>query len=86
MVLECHCKCELNCIFYKSSFMIHFRCYHTAGPGVTLGSNKARSEQGAWKDFVQSVRARLTVAQVVEGVRANATFTFDFLLLLIVAA
>ena len=35
---------------------------------------------------MQSVRARLTVAQVVEGVRANATFTFDFLLLLIVAA
>ncbi|XP_034230899.1 uncharacterized protein LOC117639399 isoform X2 [Thrips palmi] len=41
------------------------------GAGSTGG--KGRGEQGTWESFVQSVRA-------------NATFTFDFLLLLIVAA
>lgn len=39
----------------------------------------------AWSKFVASVRARLTVAQVVEQVRANAELTFDFCMLLIVA-
>jgi hypothetical protein len=40
------------------------------------------SKLSAWDKFVQSVRARLTVAQVVEGVRADASLTFDFLVLL----
>lgn len=38
-----------------------------------------------WSKFVASVRARLTVAQVVEQVRANAELTFDFCMLLLVA-
>jgi hypothetical protein len=32
------------------------------------------------------VRARLNVAQIVEEVRWNATITFDFVILLVVAA
>lgn len=56
-------------------------------PGVTQSACAGvKPPQSEWEQFVQSVRARLTVAQVVEGVRANAGFTFDFLLLLIVAS
>ncbi|KAK3921056.1 hypothetical protein KUF71_010271 [Frankliniella fusca] len=56
-------------------------------PGVTQsGGAGLKPPQTEWEKFVQSVRARLTVAEVVEGVRANAVFTFDFLLLLIVAS
>lgn len=60
-------------------------CPGSTGTGGGGGRSKA-AEQGTWERFVQSVRARLTVAQVVEGVRANATFNFDFLLLVTVAA
>ncbi|PSN37429.1 hypothetical protein C0J52_19036 [Blattella germanica] len=40
------------------------------------------NKTSAWQEFLMSVRARLTVAQVVEGVKANALLTFDFLFLL----
>nr|CAH7763132.1 unnamed protein product [Callosobruchus chinensis] len=36
----------------------------------------------AWDRFLSSVRARLTVAQVVENVKIHASLTFDFLLLI----
>ncbi|XP_063228871.1 uncharacterized protein LOC134534364 isoform X2 [Bacillus rossius redtenbacheri] len=51
-------------------------------------SDKERRELGgtAWRRFVGSVRARLTVAQVVEGVKADAALTFDFLTLLLIAS
>ncbi|PSN29722.1 hypothetical protein C0J52_24856 [Blattella germanica] len=44
------------------------------------------SKTSAWDKFVMSVRARLTVAQVVEGVKANANLTFDFLFLLTISS
>lgn len=42
--------------------------------------------KGAWNRFVSSVRARLVVAQVAENIKANATLTFDFVCLLIIAS
>ncbi len=42
-------------------------------------------EDDELKEFVKSVRARLTVAQVVEGVKANAKLTFDYVALVILA-
>lgn len=41
---------------------------------------------GTWDRFMNSMRARLNVAQIVESVRQDATITFDFLSLLIIAA
>lgn len=41
--------------------------------------------QGAWNRFMNSMRARLNVAQIVEEVKQDATITFDFLTLLIIA-
>lgn len=43
------------------------------------------AKPSAWDKFVLSVRSRLTVTQVVEGVRADASLTFDFLALLVTA-
>lgn len=41
--------------------------------------------EGAWNRFMNSMRARLNVAQIVEEVKRNATITFDFLALLMIA-
>ncbi|XP_027844257.2 uncharacterized protein LOC114124989 [Aphis gossypii] len=41
--------------------------------------------ESSWKKFLQSVRSRLTVAQVVQGIEAGAMLTFDFLILLIIS-
>ncbi|CAB3367752.1 Hypothetical predicted protein [Cloeon dipterum] len=46
---------------------------------------EAPNKVTAWSKFVASVRARLTVAQVVEQVKSNAELTFDFCMLLLVA-
>lgn len=40
----------------------------------------------AWSRFISSVRARLNVANIVNQVKADATITFDFLCLIIVAS
>ena len=43
------------------------------------------SDKKAWKGFVDSVRSKLTVAQVVDGVKGSAELTFDYLLLILTA-
>uniref|UniRef100_A0A1A9ZK69 DUF4780 domain-containing protein n=1 Tax=Glossina pallidipes TaxID=7398 RepID=A0A1A9ZK69_GLOPL len=45
-----------------------------------------KRSQGAWERFMNSVRSRLNVAQIVRDVRQDAAITFDFLVLLISAA
>lgn len=42
-------------------------------------------KETAWNKFVGTVRARMNVAKTVEAVRADATLTFDFIVILIVA-
>ncbi|EDW11404.2 uncharacterized protein LOC6575958 [Drosophila mojavensis] len=43
-------------------------------------------KQGTWNRFMNSVRSRLNVAQVVRDVRLDAAITFDFCILLVSAA
>lgn len=43
-------------------------------------------KETAWNKFISSVRARLNVAKIVEEVKTDATLTFDFISLLIVAS
>ncbi|KAL9928083.1 uncharacterized protein ACN427_004118 [Glossina fuscipes fuscipes] len=43
-------------------------------------------KQGAWERFMNSVRSRLNVAQIVRDVRQDAAVTFDFVVLLVAAA
>lgn len=42
-------------------------------------------KQTAWNKFISSVHARWNVAQIVQRVRSDATLTFDFVTLIIVA-
>jgi hypothetical protein len=43
------------------------------------------AEKKNWNNFVQSVRAKLTVKSVVDGVRGSAECSFDYLLLVLTA-
>ncbi|KAH8249033.1 hypothetical protein KR032_005328 [Drosophila birchii] len=43
-------------------------------------------KQGIWNKFMNSVRSRLNVAQIVRDVRQDAAITFDFCILLVSAA
>ncbi|KAJ8979769.1 hypothetical protein NQ317_015246 [Molorchus minor] len=40
---------------------------------------------GTWNRFLSSVKARLTVAQVVENVKSHAILTFDFIFLILIS-
>ncbi|XP_058446934.1 uncharacterized protein LOC131427604 [Malaya genurostris] len=44
------------------------------------------SKDGGWNNFLSSVRARLNVAQIVEEVKHDATITFDFVSMIVVAS
>ena len=50
------------------------------------GSAKKLGFKDAAKDFLESVTSRLTVAQVVEGVRGGTELNFDFNVYLLMAA
>jgi len=54
-------------------------------PGKGSSSDSKAAKTTKWNDFVASIKSRLTVAQVVQGVKANATMTFDFIVLILVA-
>ncbi|XP_049529722.1 uncharacterized protein LOC125948079 [Anopheles darlingi] len=42
-------------------------------------------ENSKWNNFVDSIRSKLTVKQVVDGVRAGGSLSFDYLLLIVTA-
>lgn len=42
-------------------------------------------ETSKWNSFVDSIRSKLTVKQVVDGVRSGGSLSFDYLLLIITA-
>ncbi|CAG9803583.1 unnamed protein product [Chironomus riparius] len=47
------------------------------------GSDDA--ENSKWNEFVESIKSKLTVKQVVDGVRSGGSLTFDYLLLIVTA-
>ncbi|XP_075149482.1 uncharacterized protein LOC142223482 [Haematobia irritans] len=42
-------------------------------------------ELSRWNNFVESIKSKLTVKQVVDGVRAGGSLSFDYLLLIVTA-
>lgn len=42
-------------------------------------------EYTKWHAFVESIKSKLTVKQVVDGVRAGGSLSFDYLLLIVTA-
>ena len=49
-------------------------------------SSQSMSKGTGWNKFIGTVRARMNVAKIVEAVKADATITFDFTIVLIVAS
>jgi len=54
---------------------------------LSLSSRRRESEdrKNAWDAFVESIRSKLTVQQVVDGVRSGGDLTFDYVLLVLTA-
>lgn len=50
------------------------------GNKVDFGSHKMKGFKKVQDEFLKSVTSRLTVAQVVQGVRSSAEMTFDFVM------
>lgn len=46
---------------------------------------ESEERKNAWKEFVESIRSKLTVKQVVDGVRSGGDLTFDYVLLVLTA-
>ncbi|XP_055546990.1 uncharacterized protein LOC129731198 [Wyeomyia smithii] len=55
-------------------------------PEDDIASEANGSKDGGWNNFLSSVRARLNVAQIVEEVKHDASITFDFVSMLVVAS
>ncbi|KAF3426410.1 hypothetical protein E2986_06269 [Frieseomelitta varia] len=88
-------------LFQTSSFtlptissVIPTQCTYSGmcGVGATpikddLARRQKESEErkNAWKAFVESIRSKLTVKQVVDGVRSGGDLTFDYVLLVLTA-
>lgn len=49
-------------------------------------SSQSILKETAWNKFIGTVRARMNVAKIVEAVKSDASLTFDFIVLLIVAS
>lgn len=47
--------------------------------------NSDDADNSKWNDFVESIKSKLTVKQVVDGVRTGGSLTFDYLLLIVTA-
>lgn len=46
---------------------------------------ESEDRKNAWNSFVESIRSKLTVKQVVDGVRSGGDLTFDYVLLVLTA-
>lgn len=46
---------------------------------------ESEDRKNAWNAFVDSIRSKLTVKQVVDGVRSGGDLTFDYVLLVLTA-
>lgn len=52
---------------------------------VSLRRKEVEDRRNAWDDFVGSIRSKLTVKQVVDGVRSGGDLSFDYVLLVLTA-
>ncbi|KAK0096549.1 hypothetical protein PV326_005170 [Microctonus aethiopoides] len=52
---------------------------------VAFGKKDAEDQNNSWEAFVDSIRSKLTVKQVVDGVRSGGDLTFDYIALVLTA-
>jgi len=50
-----------------------------------LQNSEEAEDASKWNSFVESIKSKLTVKQVVDGVRAGGSLSFDYLLLIVTA-
>ncbi|XP_055634798.1 uncharacterized protein LOC129774822 [Toxorhynchites rutilus septentrionalis] len=88
-----HCLTELGIGIRSNSTVSVLPC-SVSYDGTTLDGNgadeddygdDAGEENSRWNNFVDSIRSKLTVKQVVDGVRAGGSLSFDYLLLIVTA-
>uniref|UniRef100_A0ABD2WAR9 Uncharacterized protein n=1 Tax=Trichogramma kaykai TaxID=54128 RepID=A0ABD2WAR9_9HYME len=58
---------------------------NSGGPRSSRRKLIKETHSTAWKMFVESIRSKLTVKQVIDGVRNGGELTFDYILLVITA-
>lgn len=69
---------------FRCSLLHYIFCFFVVVV-VRVCSVTLAQKQTAWNRFMNSVRARLNVAQIVHAVKQDATITFDFIMLLTIA-
>ncbi|XP_039485260.1 uncharacterized protein LOC120447771 [Drosophila santomea] len=74
----------VSCLAHRSYAQREDTEEHEDQPSSTENINAQK--QGIWDRFMNSVRSRLNVAQIVRDVRQDAAITFDFCILLVSAA
>uniref|UniRef100_A0A182NBV4 DUF389 domain-containing protein n=1 Tax=Anopheles dirus TaxID=7168 RepID=A0A182NBV4_9DIPT len=84
-----HCLTELGIgVKYNSSVSVLPCSVSYDGSNDTSNEDEygdEYEEHSKWNSFVDSIRSKLTVKQVVDGVRAGGSLSFDYLLLIVTA-
>ncbi|XP_055549233.1 uncharacterized protein LOC129732404 [Wyeomyia smithii] len=83
-----HCLTELGIgVRAKSSVSVLpcSVCYDGSAQDDDDYGYDSSEENPKWNSFVESIRSKLTVKQVVDGVRAGGSLSFDYLLLIVTA-
>uniref|UniRef100_A0A182YDF4 DUF389 domain-containing protein n=1 Tax=Anopheles stephensi TaxID=30069 RepID=A0A182YDF4_ANOST len=84
-----HCLTELGIgVKYNSSVSVLPASVSYDGSNDTSNEDEYGDEceeNSKWNNFVDSIRSKLTVKQVVDGVRAGGSLSFDYLLLIVTA-
>ncbi|XP_035445413.2 uncharacterized protein LOC118272825 [Spodoptera frugiperda] len=85
-----HCLTQLGIGVRCKSIVSVLPCnvVHSATPNeqITDDTDMRKSEDATrWRNFVESIRSKLTVKQVVDGVRGGGELSFDYLTLIITA-
>ncbi|XP_022161208.1 uncharacterized protein LOC111027236 isoform X2 [Myzus persicae] len=76
---------KLNSTVVVLPCSLYYQDTEMSTPSVFETNQHKNLYESSWKKFLQSVRSRLTVAQVVQGIEAGAMLTFDFVILLIIS-
>lgn len=72
-------------IIYIISFVFFFFLISLTTPLQLHSDDPTAEELSKWNAFVESIKSKLTVKQVVDGVRSGGSLSFDYLLLIVTA-
>ncbi|KAG5682688.1 hypothetical protein PVAND_012023 [Polypedilum vanderplanki] len=82
-----HCLVELGIgkKFNSSVSILPCSVSYDATNDTSNEEDYDENENSKWNEFVESIKSKLTVKQVVDGVRSGGSLTFDYLLLIVTA-